>query len=103
MDNHWVGQAGMIHVDAESNKRRKDTKEGVEDKNESTESHHMQTPCQIILWSCLINLLGTFSTAYLPQPPEITEQSPYLSPIPPWLLSVLLPDYFIIYITFATD
>ena len=60
----------------------------------STESHNMRTLCQSILWSCLIRLLVTFSTAYFSLLIEITEQYTYFHPnsfliaigIAPWSL-----------------
>ena len=63
--------------------------------HKSTNSHHMQTLCQRILWSCLIHFIGTFSTAYFSLFLSITEQSPYFLPdssliaigIAPWFLA----------------
>ena len=58
------------------------------------ESHHIQTLCQIIMWSCLITFLGKVSIAYFSLLLAIIEQSPYFLPgrsligigIAPWLV-----------------
>ena len=67
----------------------------------STESHQIQTPCQICFWSCFIHFLGTVSTDYFSQSLAISECFPYypsnIAPID------IPPDKLLIAITIYKD
>ena len=72
----------------------------------------MQTPCQRILQSCLINLLGTLSNNYFSQFIPITKWFPQLTPHSPpnryWsliaslLISLLIQTILSIYMSYNT-